>query len=64
MTTDITVNPGYTVAGLGVDVRAAAGLTLFARTDNVGDASYESVLGYPSLPRSFTAGARWEIGLR
>jgi len=64
VTTDITVNPGYTVGNIGVDVRAAEGLTLFARTDNIGDASYESVLGYPGMPRSFTAGVRWNLAVR
>jgi len=64
MTTDITVNPGYTLGSLGCDVRAMAGLTLFARADNVGDTSYESVLGYPGLPRSFTAGVRWNIAAK
>jgi vitamin B12 transporter len=63
ITTDITVNPGYTVGSLGVDVRAATGLTLFARADNIGDTGYESVLGYPGLPRSFTAGVRWNLTL-
>ena len=64
VTTDITVNPGYTVGNIGVDVRAAEGLTLFARTDNIGDTSYESVLGYPGMPRSFTAGVRWNLALK
>ena len=64
VTTDITVNPGYTVGNIGVDVRAAEGLTLFARTDNIGDTSYESVLGYPGMPRSFTAGVRWNLAVR
>lgn len=62
VTTDITVNPGYTVLGLGVDVRAHEGLSLFARTDNVGDTVYQSALGYPGLPRSFWAGARVTLG--
>jgi outer membrane cobalamin receptor len=64
ITTDITVNPGYAVASVGVDVRAAKGLTLFARTDNLGDTAYESVLGYPGLPRSFMAGARWNMAVK
>ena len=64
VTTDITVNPGYAVGSLGVDVRAADGVTLFARTDNIGNTSYESVLGYPGLPRSFMAGVRWNLAIK
>ena len=36
-TTDITINPGYVVAGLGLDVRVRQGLTIFFRGDNIGD---------------------------
>lgn len=63
-TTDITVNPGYTVAGIGVDVRVHRSLTLFLRGDNVGDSAYDSALGYPGLPRAFVTGARFNVGLR
>lgn len=64
VTTDITVNPGYAVFGAGVDVRAHRALTLFLRGDNLADASYESVLGYPALPRAVMAGARFSLGAR
>ena len=60
--TDITVNPGYAVAGLGVDVRLDHGITAFVRANNVGDTEYDSVLGYPGMPRTFMVGARF--GLR
>lgn len=60
--TDITVNPGYAVAGLGVDVRLHNRLTGFLRGDNVGDTGYESVLGYPGLPRAIVIGARFAVG--
>ncbi len=63
VSTDITVNPGYTVGSLGVDVRVLRGLTLFGRADNIGDTDYESVLGHPGLPRAFTAGVRWNVTL-
>ena len=63
-TTDITVNPGYVVAGLGLDVLLNDSLTLFIHGDNIGDEEYESALGYPGLPRSFVAGARWRVGGR
>jgi len=64
VTTDITVNPGYTVGSLGADVRAADALTVFARADNIGNTSYEHVLGYPGMPRSFVAGVRWNLALK
>jgi vitamin B12 transporter len=62
ITTDITFNPGYTVFGGGVDVRAHDRVTLFLRGSNIGDAAYDSVLGYPGLPRAFVAGARVRFG--
>jgi vitamin B12 transporter len=64
LTTDITVNPGYAVVGAGVDIAAHDRLSLFIRVNNLGDAEYESVLGYPALPRSFVAGARVRLGAR
>ena len=64
ITTDITVNPGYTVMSLGVDVRAHALVTLYLRGENVADQSYESVLGYPAMPRSVVAGVRFHFGGR
>ena len=64
ITTDITVNPGYVVAGLGLDVRVRQGLTVYFRGDNVGNTSYDSALGYPGLPRAIVAGARLRVGLR
>jgi outer membrane receptor protein involved in Fe transport len=62
ITTDITVNPGYTVVGAGVDVTAHERATLFLRFNNIGDARYDSVIGYPALPRAFVAGARVRLG--
>lgn len=61
VTTDITVNPGYTLVGLGVDVRAHESLTIFVRGDNIGDTEYESALGFPGLPRAVVAGARVDL---
>lgn len=63
-TTDITVNPGYAVAGLGAEFRAHDTLTLFVRGDNVGDAEYEHALGYPGLPRAIVAGVRFNVRAR
>ena len=62
ITTDITVNPGYTVIGVGTDVAVHDRLTLYMRVANAGGEYYESVLGYPALPRSFIAGARFRLG--
>ena len=62
VTTDITVNPGYTVIGAGAEVNAARRVTVFARVSNAADREYESVLGYPGLPRAFTIGARVRVG--
>ncbi len=64
ITTDITVNPGYTVIGAGADVAALERLSIFLRVNNLGDAEYENVLGYPALPRAFVAGARVRFGSR
>jgi outer membrane receptor protein involved in Fe transport len=61
---DITVNPGYVILGLGAEVRVHEALTLFARVDNLTDETYESVLGYPGLPRTARLGGRFRIGTR
>ena len=64
ISTDITVNPGYAVMSLGLDVRAHRTVTLYVRGENVADEVYESVLGYPAMPRSVVAGARFTFGAR
>ena len=61
ITTDITVNPGYLVVGLGLDVRAHEMITLYVRAENASDEVYENVLGYPAMPRSFVAGVRFHF---
>ncbi len=58
---DITVNPGYTVSWLGGEVRVSRDVAAYLRIDNLGDAVYESVLGYPGLPRSVVAGVRFSV---
>jgi len=63
-TTDITVNPGYQVMGLGVSVKAHDALTVFLRVDNLADEKWDSALGYPGLPRAAVVGARFDIGAR
>jgi vitamin B12 transporter len=64
VTTDITVNPGYAVTGVGVDVRAHRMLTVFVRANNITDSRYEGALGYPGMPRSAMVGTRFGFGLR
>jgi outer membrane cobalamin receptor len=59
---DITVNPGYRLLGLGGEVRVHDALTVFVRVDNVTNQTYESVLGFPGLPRTAVVGGRFRIG--
>ena len=59
--TDISVNPGYAIGGLGLDIRLDRGVTAFIRANNVTDTSYDSVLGYPGMPRTVMAGARFAL---
>ena len=59
---DITVNPGYTLIGVGGQFLVDDDLTIFLRLDNLTDEVYESALGYPALPRAFVIGARFNIG--
>jgi outer membrane receptor protein involved in Fe transport len=61
---DITVNPGYTVSWLGGEVRFNREVAAYLRIDNLADTAYESVLGYPGLPRSVVAGVRFNISAR
>jgi vitamin B12 transporter len=64
ITTDITINPGYVVAALGLDFKVHDRLTAYVRGDNVGDTTYDSALGYPGLPRAIVAGARFRFAAR
>jgi outer membrane receptor protein involved in Fe transport len=64
ITTDITVNPGYLVAGLGLDLRIHDSLTVYVRGDNIGDTTYDSALGHPGLPRAVVVGARFRLASR
>jgi vitamin B12 transporter len=57
-TTDITINPGYVVAALGLDFKVHNALTAYVRGDNIGNTAYDSALGYPGLPRAVVVGAR------
>lgn len=55
---DITVNPGYTVIGVGGELRLSGGSAAFLRIENLANAAYETALGYPGLPRTVMAGLR------
>jgi outer membrane cobalamin receptor len=60
--TGLTVNPGYVVAGLGLDVRLDRTFTAFVRVNNVGDTDYDAVIGYPGMPRTAMVGVRFGMG--
>ena len=64
MTTDITVNPGYSLTGLGVSAEAHRTLSVFLRIDNLGDTGWDSALGYPGLPRAAVVGERFNVSAR
>jgi outer membrane cobalamin receptor len=58
--TDITVNPGYTVAGLGFDYRFGREATVYFRANNIGDTEYDGALGYPGMPRTVMFGVQFD----
>jgi outer membrane cobalamin receptor len=60
-TSDLTVNPGYAVAGFAVDYRVDRRASVFVRVNNVGDTEYDSALGYPGLPRNAMVGVRFNV---
>ena len=61
---DITVNPGYTVVGLGVSYRLRPELDVYVRADNVRNEVYSNALGYPGMPRSALVGVRFGVPRR
>lgn len=60
--TDLTVNPGYTVSGIGVEFQADRTASIFVRANNVTDTEYQSALGFPGMPRNVMAGVRFTLG--
>jgi len=58
---EISVNPGYSVSGLGVEYRLPRIATIYVRGDNLFDEEYEGALGYPGLPRSAVVGLRFNL---
>jgi outer membrane cobalamin receptor len=61
---DITVNPGYVVLSVNGELRIGRALGLYGRLDNLADREYESALGFPGLPRSVSAGFRFDLSGR
>jgi len=50
--------PGYGVVNLGGSFQIAPLLEIYGRLLNVGDRSYEEILGFPALGRSGLIGVR------
>ena len=57
-----TLNPGYTVWDGRASVDVSKQLELVGSIDNIGNASYEEPLGYPTLGRAGRAAAREVLG--
>lgn len=54
--------PRYTTLGLGAEVPVGRGIRLSVRAENLLDATYEEVVGFPAPGRAFSAGARVTFG--
>jgi outer membrane cobalamin receptor len=52
------------VSWLGGEFHVNRDVAAYLRIDNLTDTVYESVLGYPGLPRSVVAGVRFNISAR
>ena len=50
--------------GLGVDFQVDRDVSLYIRGNNITDASYDTALGYPGMPRTVMVGAQFNIGRR
>lgn len=55
----LTRNPGYARLDARVRYAVGAGVSLFAAGENLTDAEYEQVLGYPALGRALRFGIRF-----
>jgi vitamin B12 transporter len=58
----LTRNDGYTRLDARASVVIVRPLEAFVVVENLADASYQEVLGYPALGRSFRAGLRLAVG--
>ena len=54
--------PDYTVADLYIGYEVLDNLTLAVNVDNVTDEEYQTIAGYPQVPRSAFFTARWGFG--
>jgi outer membrane receptor protein involved in Fe transport len=59
--TDLTFNPGYAVAGFGVDYSVDRRASVFVRVNNVGDTEYDTAIGWPGTPRNAMVGVRFNV---
>ncbi|MEM6705512.1 MAG: TonB-dependent receptor [Acidobacteriota bacterium] len=60
--TDITVNPEYTLVGLNAEYRFSEAFAIYARGENLTDEDYEFAIGFPGAPANYYAGVRFDIG--
>jgi outer membrane receptor protein involved in Fe transport len=58
----LTRNAAYTRLDARVRLRVAGPVEAFAAAENLLDARYQEVLGYPALGRSLRAGVRVALG--
>jgi outer membrane cobalamin receptor len=58
----MTSVPGYFLVNLGTSYRMGAGVSTYARVDNLFNRHYQVALGYPALRLGFRAGVRYSWG--
>jgi outer membrane cobalamin receptor len=58
----LTSVPSYFILNLATEYRVGAGVSAYARVDNLLDRSYQIVLGYPALRLAYRAGIRYTWG--
>jgi outer membrane cobalamin receptor len=60
----MTSVPSYLLVNLGTSYRMGAGVSTYARVDNVFNRHYQIALGYPAMRLGFRAGVRYRWGGR
>jgi vitamin B12 transporter len=58
----LTSNPGYVRVDLAMSFRVSAHATFIGRVQNLFNAAYQDVLGYPALGRGAYIGVRFRLG--
>jgi outer membrane receptor protein involved in Fe transport len=58
----MTSVPGYLLVNFGTSYRMGAGVSTYARVDNLFNRHYQIALGYPALRLGFRAGVRYSWG--